>query len=182
LPLRGRRGIYALLQERFFGSLFNKERIMKWKPSLSRNRAVLMGAWLLAVVLLCGCGKREIPSEAGVPQPSYRIGAKRYVLRESARGYVDYGLATWTDCGRRKTASGEPYNCNAMTAAHKTLPFGSLVRVTRLDTDASTIVRINDRGPFHRGDGRIIDLSRGAAELLDMLEAGVIRVRVEGLK
>jgi rare lipoprotein A len=69
-----------------------------------------------------------------------------------------------------------------MTAAHKTLPFGSLVRVTRLDTGTSTIVRINDRGPFHRGDGRIIDLSLGAAELLEMTEAGVVRVKVEGLK
>jgi rare lipoprotein A len=69
---------------------------------------------------------------------------------------------------------------NALTAAHRELPFGTRVRVTNLDNGRSVIVRINDRGPFHKG--RIIDLSRKAAEKLDMLTAGTAPVRIEILK
>ena len=137
---------------------------------------------LLFTILLAGCAKKEIAPTGRTAEQAYRLGGKRYTVRDTAKGYVDYGLATWTGCDQHKTASGEAYNCDAMTAAHKSLPFGSLVRVTRQDTGASTIVRINDRGPFLRGDGRIIDLSRAAAELLDMLEDGVVRVKVEGLE
>ncbi|NMC69457.1 MAG: septal ring lytic transglycosylase RlpA family protein, partial [Myxococcales bacterium] len=79
------------------------------------------------------------------------------------------------------TASGEPYDPAALTAAHRTLPFGTRVRVTRLDDERSVEVRINDRGPFGRRD-RIIDLSRAAAERLGMIRAGVIRVRIEVLE
>ncbi|HKK32213.1 MAG TPA: septal ring lytic transglycosylase RlpA family protein [Desulfomicrobiaceae bacterium] len=156
---------------------------MNCKPSLSGiGKGLFVVFCLFLLSALSACGKQEIGPGGAMPEPSYRMGSKRYTVRDSAVGYADYGLATWTDCSQRRTASGEPYNCNAMTAAHKTLPFGSLVRVTRLDTGTSTIVRINDRGPFHRGDGRIIDLSLGAAELLEMTEAGVVRVKVEGLK
>lgn len=79
----------------------------------------------------------------------------------------------------RATASGERFDPRAMTAAHPTLPFDTRVRVTRLDTGASVVVRINDRGPFK--DGRIIDLSKGAARRIDMLSVGVTDVRVEVL-
>lgn len=79
----------------------------------------------------------------------------------------------------RTTASGEIFDMHAMTAAHRTLPFDSRVRVTRRDTGRSVIVRVNDRGPFV--EGRIIDLSRAAAEKLDMLQDGVVPVRVEVL-
>lgn len=75
---------------------------------------------------------------------------------------------------RSKTANGEMMNPSAMTAAHKTLPFGTRVRVTRVDTGRSVTVTINDRGPFVRG--RIIDLSRAAAGSLGMTGAGVARV------
>lgn len=77
----------------------------------------------------------------------------------------------------RPTASGEIYDPTAMTAAHRRLPFGTTVRVTRLDTQQSIVVRINDRGPFKRG--RIIDLSRGAARRLDMIQDGIVEVRLE---
>jgi rare lipoprotein A len=78
----------------------------------------------------------------------------------------------------RPTASGEPYDKGALTAAHRALAFGTRVRVTRLDDRRSVVVRINDRGPF--GDcRRVIDLSRAAAERIDMLRAGVVEVRVE---
>ena len=78
----------------------------------------------------------------------------------------------------RSTASGEPYRTTEFTAASRDLRFGTILRVTREDTGAVTYARVNDRGPF--GDRRrIIDLSRAAAEVLDMIRAGVISVRVE---
>ncbi|MVW74719.1 septal ring lytic transglycosylase RlpA family protein [Pseudomonas sp. R-22-3w-18] len=78
-----------------------------------------------------------------------------------------------------KTASGERFDQHALTAAHRSLPFGTRVRVTNMSNDKSVVVRINDRGPFVRG--RIIDVSRAAAERLDMLRAGVVPVRLEPL-
>lgn len=80
----------------------------------------------------------------------------------------------------RTTASGEIYDENEMTAAHKTLPFGTMVRVTNLVNGNRVTVRINDRGPFV--EGRIIDLSFRAAGQLDMIAAGVVPVRVEILR
>lgn len=77
----------------------------------------------------------------------------------------------------RLTASGEPYEPTAFTAAHRTYPFGSIVRVIREDSGQMVYVRINDRGPFVRG--RVVDLSRAAAEALDMIRRGVVRVRLE---
>lgn len=79
----------------------------------------------------------------------------------------------------RKTASGEKYDKNELTCAHKTLAFGTKVRVTRLDTKQSVIVRVNDRGPYKAGF--IVDLSRKAAEELDLIKAGFARVKVEVL-
>ncbi|KZN14141.1 septal ring lytic transglycosylase RlpA family protein [Marinomonas sp. TW1] len=76
----------------------------------------------------------------------------------------------------RTTASGEPFNQNAMTAAHKRLPFGTQVRVTNLDNEKSVIVRVNDRGPFVRG--RVIDLSKTAFQRIANTRAGVVDVKV----
>ena len=79
-----------------------------------------------------------------------------------------------------RTASGEPYDPSALTAASRDLPLGTRVRVTRTDTGASVVVRVNDRGPF--GDhSRILDLSRAAAERLDMMRAGVVSIRADVL-
>jgi rare lipoprotein A len=77
----------------------------------------------------------------------------------------------------RRAANGEVYDMNQPTAAHRTLPFGSIVRVTNLDNGRQTEVRITDRGPFV--DGRIIDLSFAAARSVDMVGAGIARVRLE---
>ncbi|GAB5378087.1 MAG: septal ring lytic transglycosylase RlpA family protein [Acuticoccus sp.] len=77
----------------------------------------------------------------------------------------------------RLTANGERFNMNAMTAAHRSLPFGTRIKVTYPGTGRSVTVRINDRGPFIRG--RSIDLSRGAAAALGMIDAGVAKVRME---
>ena len=78
------------------------------------------------------------------------------------------------------TASGEPFDPEALTAAHPSLPFGTRVRVTRVDGEEAVTVRINDRGPFT--DNRIIDLSRGAARRIDMIDEGVVEVRLDILE
>jgi rare lipoprotein A (peptidoglycan hydrolase) len=83
------------------------------------------------------------------------------------------------DDGGTMTASGKRFNHNAMTAAHRTLPFGTRVRVTNLRNGRSVVVTINDRGPFTRG--RIIDVSRGAARALGMINSGVARVKIDVL-
>ena len=98
---------------------------------------------------------------------------------DAPRTEVQQGYATWYGgafAGRR-TASGEPFNPLKLTAAHRTLPFGTWVEVTRTDTGASVRVRITDRGPFGRQE-RIIDLSRGAAERIDLVKVGVTRVEL----
>jgi len=94
-------------------------------------------------------------------------------------GGVETGKASWYGPGfhGKRTANGEVYDMDAMTAAHKKLPFGTEVRVVNLDNGRSTEVRINDRGPFVRG--RIIDLSRAGADAIGMLGPGTARVRVE---
>lgn len=110
------------------------------------------------------------PPPAEEPPPSQPLD----VLEGKAAYYSD-ALAG------RKTASGEPYDPRALTAAHRSLPFGTLVRVVRAEGDRAVVVRINDRGPF--GDAaRILDLSRAAAERLDMIRAGVVGVRAEVLR
>lgn len=86
------------------------------------------------------------------------------------------GLASYYWHGQ-KTANGERFNPSAMTAAHRTLPFGTRVRVTNARNGKSVTVRINDRGPFIRG--RVIDLSRAAFARIAPLKAGVVRVRVD---
>ncbi len=89
------------------------------------------------------------------------------------------GIASWYGPGfhGRRTASGEIYNMYAYTAAHRTLPLGTYVRVINLENGKSVVVRINDRGPFKKG--RIIDLSYAAAKKIGMLEKGTARVRLE---
>ena len=93
-------------------------------------------------------------------------------------GWTQVGLASWygESFQGRRTASGEPFDYRKLTAAHRTLPFGTYVEVVRLDDDRRVVVRINDRGPFVRG--RIIDLSKAAAEKIGMIRAGVVKVRI----
>ncbi|MEA3210122.1 MAG: rare lipoprotein [Chthoniobacter sp.] len=89
------------------------------------------------------------------------------------------GTASWYGKECSKTASGEAYNPASMTAAHRTLPFGTRVRVTNLSTNRCATVRINNRGPFRRG--RIIDVSQAAARELQMMRSGTALVRLEVL-
>lgn len=85
-------------------------------------------------------------------------------------------IASYYHHGSR-TASGETFRPDGLSAAHRTLPFGTMVRVTNLSNDRDVVVKINDRGPFIRG--RSIDLSRGAARKIGMLSAGIARVTLE---
>ena len=117
---------------------------------------------LILLTLVAGCattGTSGTPGRAG-------------------KGYTQEGLATWY--GRNHhggpTASGERFNMHAMTAAHRTLPFGTMVRVEDLKTGRSVVVRINDRGPY--GRGRIIDVSEAAARELGIIDRGIAKVRI----
>lgn len=97
------------------------------------------------------------------------------------RGYDQTGTASYYGARHhgKRTASGEPFNQHGLTAAHRSLPFGTRVQVTNLANDRRVVVRINDRGPHTRG--RLIDLSRAAAEQLGMIRSGTARVRVQRL-
>jgi len=128
-------------------------------PSLPRIASALRSCALLgALALLGGC------STFGGGSGSSETGKASYYAQ------AHHG---------KRTASGERFDQNALTAAHRTLPFGTRVRVTNLNNERSVVVRINDRGPFVRG--RVIDVSRAAAVRLEMLRAGVVPVRVEAL-
>ena len=136
----------------------------------SRGRA---GAkWILGLALLTGCAAGSRSAD----EPAYAPGAREY----------EEGLASWygKEFHGRTTASGIPFDRRAMVAAHPTLPFGTRVRVHRLSTGASVIVRIVDRGPGARPrrDGVVIDLSEGAAERLGFIRTGRTRVRLEVLE
>ena len=124
---------------------------------------------LLTVILLAaGCAERQPTQPPQAPattqEPFTQSGKASYYAR------MHHG---------QRTANGETHDQNALVAAHRSLPFGTRVRVTNQQNGKQVIVRINDRGPFRRG--RIIDVSRAAAAQLDMLERGVVRVRIETL-
>ncbi len=127
-----------------------------------------------------GVPRDEPRAKYGNP-PFYEVGGQRYVVLPSAAGYVEQGIASWygPDFHGGRTATGETYDMDAMTGAHPTLPLPAWVRVTNLENGRSVVVRLNDRGPFAKG--RIIDLSRAAAEQLDMIRAGTARVEVASL-
>lgn len=160
--------------------------------SIARNDVILILLTLLTLTA-CGDSKERIPADApgyinGKPvHPTIKIG-KPYKVKDETYypeykpEYVEEGIASWygPDFHGKSTANGERYNQYAMTAAHKTLPMPSMVRVTNKANGKSIIVRVNDRGPF--ASGRIIDLSRAAAEELNMVGSGTAPVKVEYLK
>jgi len=120
----------------------------------------------------------EAPSQYGNHSP-YTVLGKTYELMESGDNYQETGIASWygSKFHGHRTSSWEPYDMLKMTAAHKTLPLPSYVKVTNLENSQTVTVRVNDRGPFH--DDRIIDLSYAAAHLLGMTEKGTVQVKVE---
>ena len=136
---------------------------------------------ILAFFLLQACASAPPPTTpAGHPKP-YRVDGTWYSPIPHARDFSELGVASWygDKFHGRRTSSGEVYDMYAMTAAHKTLPLGTWVRVRRLDSGRQVVVRVNDRGPFVHG--RIIDLSYSAARELDMVGPGTARVEVVAL-
>jgi rare lipoprotein A len=145
--------------------------------TLKRAAAVL---FLLAIAC-AGPRKEQKPPAAGEeenrggpPPPDIRGPG-----RADAAPGVEEGLASWYGKQHhgRKTASGERFDMNGMTAAHRRHPFGTRIRVTDVETGNEVTVRVNDRGPYAKD--RIVDLSKGAARRLGILERGVARVRVQ---
>lgn len=164
-----------------------------------RGLSLLMAA--VGAVLLAGCAETQLvshtvkvidppkPATKADPQPpkqpgTYKVGKPYqidgiwYYPAEDFE-YDETGIASWygAEFHGRPTANGEVFDMNEITAAHRTLPIPSLVRVTNLENGRVLLVRVNDRGPFARG--RIIDLSRRSAQLLGMDRAGTAKVRVE---
>lgn len=152
-----------------------------------------------AAVLLSACAEAQLASHAvkvadpapqqqktdAVAKPgNYKVG-KPYQIEgvwyypAEDYSYAETGIASWygPDFHGKYTANGETYDMNDLTAAHRTLPMPSLVRVTNLDNGRSIVIRVNDRGPFARG--RIIDVSRRSAQLLGFENVGTAKVRVE---
>ncbi|MEI6206817.1 MAG: septal ring lytic transglycosylase RlpA family protein [Desulfuromonadales bacterium] len=136
----------------------------------------------------CASHRKPVSSPGQSQQPHlkpgqkpYIVDGKRYEPLASHEGFVQEGIASsyGQDFHGRRTSSGEPFDMNAMTAAHKTLPLGVYVKVEHKRSGKETIVRINDRGPFVRE--RIIDLSQAAAGRLEMLREGLAPVRVTAL-
>ncbi len=136
----------------------------------------------------------EIPDVDAIPEPevrsepraltgnkTYTVLGQQYRVLNNEAGFVEEGLASYygNKFHGRRTSSQEVYDMYAFTAAHKTLPLPSFARVTNLDNGQSIVVRVNDRGPFHKG--RVVDLSYAAAVKLGYREKGVARVRVEAL-
>ncbi|WP_119394407.1 septal ring lytic transglycosylase RlpA family protein [Salinibius halmophilus] len=121
------------------------------------------------------------PKSSGGNKSPYTVRGVTYHIMDSEIGYVEEGNASWYGAKFHgyKTSNGEIFDMYQVSAAHKTLPLPTWVRVTNLANNKSLIVRVNDRGPFH--PDRIIDLSYAAAVKLDIASAGVGRVRVEAL-
>jgi rare lipoprotein A len=151
----------------------------------------------LLLLALAGCAGQPVrpppaPPPAGdVPRdepraksgnpPFYEVFGRRYVVLETAEGYREQGVASWygPDFHGKRTATGEIYDMHAMSGAHPTLPLPAWVRVTNLQNGRSVVIRLNDRGPFSKN--RIIDLSRAAAQELDMIRTGTALVEVQSL-
>ena len=144
--------------------------------------------WIL-ISVATGCASRPVAyypdSETHTTSGSvlpYRVDGRVYYPLSNSTGFVQKGIASWygPDFHGKATSNGEVYNMNSMTAAHKTLPFGSVVRVTHQENGKSVTVRINDRGPFV-GD-RIIDLSHAAATELGIVETGTAPVNLRVIR
>jgi rare lipoprotein A len=166
-------------------------------PNRRIAKALLLILGLVLSLFLNGCSKKI--HHVGIEEPTskklvvlpgtkaydkmqpYVVNGETYYPIPSAEGFVQEGLASWygKEFHGRATASGEVFDMYRPSAAHKTLPLGTHVRVANLASNTETIVRINDRGPFVKG--RVIDLSYAAAKEVGLLGPGVAPVRIEAL-
>jgi len=139
-------------------------------------------AMVALIFFINGCATNEPPppQPAGHPKP-YKVFGKWYQPLPDSKGFRQHGIASWygKDFHGKKTSNGEIYDMYAMTAAHKTLPLGTYVRVQNLENNRELEVRVNDRGPFVRG--RIIDLSYTAAKELGLIGPGTAKVEIVAL-
>lgn len=160
-------------------------------------KSVRLALSALALAVLAGCasdgppsGSHALDADDAVPKAEptlpwssrpYEVNGVWYTPLKTARGYHEKGIASWygSKFHGRLTSSREPYDMYKMSAAHKTLPLPSYVRVTNLDNGKTAVLRVNDRGPFH--DGRVIDLSYAAAHKLGIAATGTGRVDVVGI-
>ena len=153
--------------------------------NLSKSTLSIVLSTLLLMPVLVGLNKSAIAAEMGVNNSINNTLSDSNLLllahktRRSAGVYSSTGQASWYGSyfHGRTTANGERYNMYGISAAHKTLAFGTRVKVTNLNNGKSVIVRINDRGPY--SGGRIIDLSMGAAQAIGMISSGVAPVRIQ---
>jgi rare lipoprotein A len=149
---------------------------------LTRKRLALLASIIFLISELMGCGapQKRPETQPGRPKP-YRVGKTWYHPVSDATDFRQKGKASWygKKFHGKKTSSGETYDMYAMTAAHKTLPLGTYVRVHNLSNSKAVEVRINDRGPFVRG--RIIDLSYSAAKKLGIIGPGTAPVEIVAL-
>lgn len=143
---------------------------------------------VLVMLLLSGCYIKEVPSPGAVnisrqlaQDIPYQIDGVTYYPLKNARDFSEEGVASWygPSFHGQLTSNKEVYNMNEMTAAHKTLPFNTLLKVINQENGAEAIVRINDRGPFSKD--RVIDLSYQAAKRLGMIGKGTANVRLIAL-
>ena len=146
---------------------------MKALPHSWAGRRFVVSGLLAALLAACSTPPQRLPAEA---QPD----AQPVAPMKAPSVELGRGMASWYGPGfhGRRTASGERFDMNQLTAAHRTLPFGSLVLVRNTQNGREVVVRINDRGPHVRN--RIIDLSKAAAELLDMVQSGEVAVVLTG--
>ena len=125
----------------------------------------------------------EPPSRSG-NMDEYEVDGETYRVLDTSYGYDERGVASWygEQFQGRPTSSGEPFEMNRLSAAHRTLPIPAWVRVTNLTNGRSVLLRVNDRGPFADTERRIIDVSYAAAVRLGMVEAGTASVRVQAVE
>ena len=134
------------------------------------SRVARLVALAAASMLLMGCG-------TGSPRFSSSPSVEPWTGSTELEGVASYYAHEFDG---RTTANGEVYDMNALTAAHRSLPFGTLLRITNVENGKSVVVRINDRGPFV--EGRIIDLSLGAAKAVGMIQHGTAMVKLDILR
>ena len=149
-------------------------------PAPPARRPWTLGAAALALLVYGGLAVRDAGRPAPPPAPAMQA-VQAEAAPEPSMGPAHHGQASWygSDFQGSPTASGEPFDMNALTAAHRTLPLGSYARVKNLDNGRTVVVRINDRGPHARR--REIDLSYAAAQEIEMVGAGTAPVEVAPL-
>ena len=151
------------------------------RSGASPVRLLLLSSILFILLICTGVSFAAKQKRVPATQRPYIINNRLYSPLPSAIGYEEFGIASWygSDFHGHATSNGETYNMHDITAAHKLLPMHTMLLVTNLDNGKETVVRVNDRGPFVQG--RIIDLSYGAARKIALVKSGTARVKITAL-